>query len=126
MRVALCFEILAVEPEKIYERRGRIQRITGHINRELFHHPDALRIPESMFSGLVEVFSLAHAKFNYYGPTEYQRDDIPRLCKELAATVGAASTSGCSRVKPHDIVQSIIAMAEEALSKGQSLLVFGI
>jgi hypothetical protein len=89
----LCFEILAVEPEKIYERRGRIQRKSGHINKELFHHPDAVRIPESVFSGLVGAFRMAHAKFNYYGPTEYQREDIFRLRNELTATAEAASSS---------------------------------
>ena len=55
-------------------------------------------------------------------------EDIFRLCNELTATVGAAPTSGCSQVQgePHAVVQSIITMAEQALSRRQSLLIFGI
>lgn len=121
----LYFEILAVEPERIYERRGRVQRIVG-VNRELFHHPDAMRIPESVFSRFVAAFRIAHPKFNYFGPTEYNREDTLRLCNELRATPwDARESGGLVESGAQDVVRSIIALADQALSKGQSLLVLG-
>jgi hypothetical protein len=121
----LYFEILAVEPEKVYERRGRVQRIVG-INRELFHHADAICVPESVFSKFIQAFRAAHPKFNYFGPTEYKRHDTVRLCSELRATPWAAPTSGnLVQDETEDVVQKILTVAEQALSNGQSLLVLG-
>jgi len=121
----LYFEILAVEPERIYELRGRVQRIVG-INRELFHHPDAMRIPESVFSSFVAAFRIAHPKFNYFGPTEYNSEDTLRLCNELRATpLDARESGGLVESGTQDVVRNIIALADRALSKGQSLLVLG-
>jgi hypothetical protein len=53
--MGLYFEILAVESAAIYERRGRIQRVGG-IDKRWFHHPDAIRVPESTFAKFHDVF----------------------------------------------------------------------
>ena len=68
-RMGLYFDILAVESDKIYEPRGRIQRIVG-IHPQWFHHPGAIRVPESVFSRFCQEFRNSHPRFNYYGPTE--------------------------------------------------------
>jgi hypothetical protein len=114
--MGLYFEILAVESDKVYERRGRIQRIAG-IDRQWFHHADAVRVPESVFARFSGTFRSAHPEFNYYGPTEYKGQDILRLCNELRAVV---------HVETEEVVQKIVAVAEQALSSGRSLLVLGI
>src|SRR5262245_43585546 len=82
--MGLHFEILAVESDMIYERRGRIERIVG-IRPQWHHHPDALRVPESVFSRFSSAFRNAHPKFNYYGPTEYKSQETAQLCAELKA-----------------------------------------
>ncbi len=114
--MGLYFEILAVKSEKIYERRGRIQRISG-VDRHWYHHADAIRVPESAFAKLSGAFRSANPRFNYYGPTEYKSQDILLLCDELKSSV---------QVETEEAVQNILAVAEQAVSGGRSLLVLGI
>jgi hypothetical protein len=120
----LSIELLVVEPEKIYERRGRVQRIVG-IRRELYHHPDALSVPEHIFSFFVNAFRAAHQNFNYYGYTEYGAQDILRLSKELMANEARFSDDG-NQSDAKIVAHQILALAEDALRKDQSLLVLGI
>lgn len=106
--MGLYFEILAVESDKIYERRGRIQRIAG-IDRQWFHHADAICVPESVLARFGAAFSSTHPKFNYYGPTEYRGQDILRLCNELRGVV---------QVEAEEVVQKMVAVGEQELSRG--------
>lgn len=124
--MALTFDILAVASDQIYERRGRVQRIVG-IRSEWFHHPDALRIPESVFNRFSEAFSSAHAKFNYYGPTEYSGEQIRRLCKELRTHIVAERAQGQpAEQETSAAIREVLVVAERALTNGLSLLVLGI
>jgi len=85
-----------------------------------------MRIPESVFSSFVAAFRIAHPRFNYFGPTEYNHEDTLSLCNELTATPwGARESGGLVESGTQDVVRSIIALADQALSKGQSLLVLG-
>jgi hypothetical protein len=123
-RMGLYFTILAVESDMIYERRGRIQRTVG-IRPQWHHHPDAIRVPESVFSRFSDAFRTAHPEFNYYGPTEYKGQDTARLCSELRAGPWAART-WATQGETEDVVRKILAVAEHALANRQSLLVLGI
>lgn len=119
------FEIVAVESDKIYESRGRVQRIVG-INRQWFHHAQAVRIPEEVFSEFLEAFQTAHKEFNYYGPTEYKRQEIVRLCNELRSKPWAAPVAdNLVQDETEEVVQKILGIAEKALANEQSLLVLG-
>jgi len=123
-RMSPYFDILAVDSDLIYERRGRIQR-EGGIHPQWFHHPDAIRVPESVFSDFSSAFRDSHPAFNYYGPTEYSDQEITRLCHELTFGV-RYDKSVCSRAEMKDAISKIIALAKHALANGQSLLVLGI
>ncbi len=116
----LAFELLVVAPENIYERRGRVQRVVG-IRSELHHHPEALSVPESIFSFFTESFRIANQDFNYYGYTEYRPQDLLRLSNELKANTERFSENDVT-----DIAEKILAMARDALTKNHSLLVLGI
>ena len=123
--MGLCFSILAVESDQVYERRGRIQRKAG-IHPQWHHHADAIRVPEAMFSRFSDAFRTAHPEFNYYGPTEYKGEAIARLCYELRAGPWIDKTAD-SRVQGEpDAVGKILALAEHATTNGLSLLVLGI
>jgi len=122
--MGLYFSILAVESEMVYERRGRIQRKAG-IHPQWHHHPDAVRVPESVFSRFSDAFRMAHPGFNYYGPTEYKDQETARLCTELRAGTWAETTVD-TQVETERVVREILAVAERALANRQSLLVLGI
>lgn len=123
-RVGLHFDILALESDAIWERRGRVQRKAG-IRAQWFHHPDAVRVPESVFSRFSGAFRIAHPAFNYYGPTEYTNQETTRLCCELKA--GSWTTdSGALNAKTEIAIQNVLTLAEHALANGKSLLVLGI
>jgi hypothetical protein len=122
--MGLYFEILAVESELICERRGRIQRKAG-IHSQWFNHPDAIRVPESVFCGFSNAFRTAYPAFNYYGPTEYKGQATTRLCNELKTRSWADGT-GDARGEAEDAIRKILALAELAQANGQSLLVLGI
>ena len=123
--MGLCFSILAVDSDQVYERRGRIQR-KARIHPQWHHHADAIRVPESLFSKFSDAFRTAHPEFNYYGPTEYQGEEIARLCYELRAGPWIDKTAdGLDQCEP-DAVGKILALAEHANTNGLSLLVLGI
>jgi len=122
--MGLNFSILAVESDMVYERRGRIQRKAG-IRPQWLHHPDVLRVPESVFSIFSDAFHTAHPMFNYYGPTEYKGQEIARLCTELRTETWAERTAD-SQVETEGVIREILAVAERALANRQSLLVLGI
>jgi hypothetical protein len=120
--VGLFFNILAVPPDQIYERRGRIRR-KGGIQPQWFHHPEAVRVPEFLFSRFSTAFRKAHPVFNYYGPTEFKDDQIAILCSELQSRlVGSRDPQGETEVA----IQKVLDLAEPALRDGLSLLVLGI
>ncbi|HYZ84867.1 MAG TPA: hypothetical protein VE621_10705 [Bryobacteraceae bacterium] len=122
--MALYFTILAVETDMVYERRGRIQRKVG-IHPQWHHHPDALRVPESVFSEFRDAFRTAHPEFNYYGPTEYTGHETAQLCRELRAGPWA-DRNGHTQGEIEDVIRKILELAEQAQANGQSLLVLGI
>lgn len=124
--MGLCFKILAVESDKIYERRGRIQRKAG-IHPQWHHQADAIRVPESAFTGLSDAFRTAHAEFNYYGPTEFKGEEIARLCNELRIGPWVEKAADSLSQREQDaVVRKILALAERATTNGLSLLVLGI
>lgn len=122
--MGLHFEILAVESDLIYERRGRIQRKVG-IRSRWFHHADAIRVPESVFSRFSHAFRTAHPAFNYYGPTEYKGLETARLCTELK-TGSWVDRNGDAHGEAEDAIRKILALAEYAQANCQSLLALGI
>lgn len=124
-KMGLCFSILAVESDKVYERRGRIQRKAG-IHPQWHHHPDAIRVSELVFSRFSDAFRTAHPKFNYYGPTEYKGEEIAQLCYQLRAGPWFDKTADCLIQGEPDALRRILALAEHANTNGLSLLVLGI
>jgi hypothetical protein len=122
--VGLHFDILSLEPDTIWERRGRVQRKAG-IRAQWFHHPDAVRVPEPVFSNFSNAFRVANPAFNYYGPTEYTNQETARLCCELRAGSWGVDSGG-REAETKIAIQSILTLAEEALANGKSLLVLGI
>jgi hypothetical protein len=124
--MALTFDILAVASDQIYERRGRVQPIVG-IRSEWFHHPRALCIPESVFINFSDAFRISCARFSYYGDTEYSGQEITRLCMELKNRPWAEKAKGRrARLETRAAIREVLAVAERALTNGQSLLVMGI
>ena len=120
--MGLFFDILAVESESVYARRGQVQRIAG-VQPQWFHHPDALRIQEPEFSKFTAAFRLAHPNFNYNGPTEYKAQQISQLCVELKAWLrGHEEVLG----ETEFVIQEILNVANRAQRHRQSLLVLGI
>lgn len=122
--MGLHFNILTVDSDMIYARRGRIQR-KARIHPQWFHHPDALRVPESVFSRFSDAFRTAHPAFNYYGGTEYKAQETTLLCNEPKAGSWAARI-GDTQGETENAIRKILALAEQALATGQSLLVLGI
>ncbi len=124
--MGLCFSILAVESDKIYQRRGRIQRKAG-IDPQWFNHADAIRVPESVFSKFSDAFRAAHDEFNYYGPTEYKGEEITRLCNELRGGPWAdKAADSLIHGEPKTVLGKILGVAEHTSANGLSLLVLGI
>lgn len=123
-KVGLHFDILALESDLIWERRGRVQRKAG-IRPQCFHHPDAIRVSESVFSSFSDAFRSAHPAFNYYGPTEYKSTETTRLLCELRSR-SWITDSGPLNAEAEVAIQHIIALAEKALVSGRSVLVLGI
>lgn len=76
------FSFLVANKDEYWERRGKVQRITG-IKTEYFHHPDALKLPDCLISLVVTAFGKAHTKFSYYGHTIYETETLNRLIGEL-------------------------------------------
>jgi hypothetical protein len=124
-KMGLFFSILAVESDKIYERRGRIQRKAG-IHPQWHRHADAIRVPEAVFSRFSDAFRTTHPKFNYYGPTEYKGEEIAQLCCQLKAGPWFDKTTDCLIQGEPDALRRILALAEHANTSGLSLLVLGI
>lgn len=122
------FEFLVVEPELIYVRRG-IRRKVG-IQPQWHHHPDAIRISESVFERFSDAFRASHSGFNYYGPTEYDTESTTRLCDQLSIRAGQASipkdSSRADVAKVDEAIRKILALAEYAISTRRVLLVLGI
>jgi hypothetical protein len=78
------FDFLVVNEEEIWERRGRVQRVVG-IKQEYFHHPEALRVPDSVVGIVVIAFKRSHPEFYFWGPTVYRGEELDRLIAELRA-----------------------------------------
>lgn len=76
------FDFLVVNKDEYWERRGKVNRIAG-IKAEYFHRKDFLRIQDCVISIFVNAFQSAHSKFNYYGYTIYNSEDMRRLVDEL-------------------------------------------
>jgi len=124
--VGLYVEILAAESERLYERRGRVQRIVG-ISPQWLHHPDAIRVWEPVFAVFSNAFRATRPRFNYYGPTEYRGQEIVDLCGALRSKNWADRESNDqTRIEAQAGIEQILAVAERALANGQSLLVLGI
>lgn len=119
------FDILAVNPEELYERRGTVRRIVG-LRQEWFNHPNALRIPEELFSSLHDAFRRVHPEFNYYGPTEYRGSAISELQRELRAKPWlSARRNRPDPAEAEAVVEKILEIAQRALANEQVLLVLG-
>jgi hypothetical protein len=123
--LTVYFSILAVESDLVYERRGRIQRKAG-IHPKWFRHPDAIRIPESVFSGFSGAFKAASPDFNYYGPTEYKSQQLERLCTELRNRVQNPHSDRDPNIDSDHLVRRILATADQAFAANRSLPVFGL
>jgi hypothetical protein len=145
------FDFLSLASGVCWDRPGR----RAQIRDEFFHHPDAVRIQESIVSAFSGCLRHAHASFNYYGPTEYQGGNLSALISGLlawrAAAVDASDapalaslvsahfledaeangvrwTDDWSRVKRELIalVGLVLERAEAAHKEAGSLLVLGI
>jgi len=80
------FDFLIVEKDKLWERRGRVQRVVG-IKSEYFHHPQALRLPDCVISIFVEALKLSHEKFFYHGDTIYEAAQLTNLIAQLQSQI---------------------------------------
>lgn len=69
------FEFLVLENDEYWQRSGKIQRKNG-IKQEYFHHPDALRIQDSIIGLISDCFRKSHPSFNFYGPTEFRNENL--------------------------------------------------
>jgi hypothetical protein len=148
------FSFLLVEPDEIWERRGRVGRIVG-IKSEYHHHPDALTLPDCLISLVIFSFEKAHPKFNYYGYTVYEAENLERLievlqfqveaiesCKEmnkfgcmlteLFVTYCGDSLGGWQKHWPEikqqsaDAINNVIILAKRAKEESKTLLVLGV
>lgn len=122
--MGLYFDLLAVAPGEIYERRGCVQRIAG-IHPRWFRHPDAVRVPKDVFSVFRGAFQAANPQFHYYGPTEYDGSGIIRLLRELETHSFPGPVPGGSG-ETGQALGRILELGRRALGAGESLLVLGI
>jgi hypothetical protein len=148
------FSFLVANKDEYWERRGRVQRITG-IKAEYFHHPEALKVPDCLISLVVTAFGKAHPKFSYYGDTVYKTETLNQLIGELqfqAERIVCCQTrqefgslltelfvSYCQdsignwrrhwptiRQDVHKAINTIISVAEQARQENRGLLVLGV
>ena len=77
------FDFLVLTNDEYWQRSGKIQRKNA-IKQEYFHHPDALRIQDSIIGLIYDCFNKSHPSFNYYGPTEYRNDNLNELLNHLS------------------------------------------
>lgn len=148
------FKFLVLPVDTAWERIGRSQR-RGGIRQELFHHPDALRVPNCILGALAPAFISSYPQFHYYGPTEYAGEPLASLIAQLIQSV--QNIEGCRTADeleqhlpawvvsdfsemlgpwPHywreaqrELVmgaECILTRAEVAQRKAEALLVFGI
>ena len=89
------FDFLVYPAGECWEsRRGKQQY---SVRKECFHHPNALRVQDSIVSVFIKSFEGASSQFNYYGPTEYREpelDDLRGLMNERIDTLNHCSDSG--------------------------------
>ncbi len=79
------FDFLIYPVDECWEwRRGKKQH---SLKRECFHHPQSLRIQECIVSVYSKAFYNAAERFNYYGPTEYKRDELTNLHAFIAQSI---------------------------------------